>query len=200
MSRPIQSGGKNNNAAESSDKFLRSSIDEGAAAKDGSFEVAPRMILDRAERTHVFQDVPDDIRFHFNACFLPGNSPYETAKIYGVLARVSHAHQALRVLYLQKILLCCRFKTGQDSRRGWTRLMQVLPSMPKLALLDLRNNEIDDTAADALLMVLKSSKSIKNIMLGRNSINEMHSIWRDPRVSGLCLPIFDRTSERYLLS
>ncbi len=85
MSRPIQSGEQNK---------LRSSIDAGRAKEEASLVATPRMILDRTERTHVFQDVPDDIRIHINACFLRGETPYETANIYGVLARVSHAHRA----------------------------------------------------------------------------------------------------------
>lgn len=101
MSRPIQSGAKNKNTVQSSDRFLRSSIGEGAAAKDGSFEVAPQMILDRAERTHVFQGVPDDIRFHFNACFLRGHSSYETAKIYC-------AHRATKKSVWPAPPSCCR--------------------------------------------------------------------------------------------
>lgn len=400
MARPIQSGSKNKIT------ILLSSDGEGTAVEETRLEAAPRMILDRAERTHVFQDVPDDIRLHFNACFLLGETPYETAKIYGVLARVSHAHQAevasllrapgneevclvstaiglsslsafsklqldrkrklaaltdalvtgithvkiplalfksktflgvilcrvlaspvlqqavldfsaetspwmrkniseikpfdvqgdwehqqlifthlvrmsmpvqrqikidlvfrnrvvepynlnvlvdegaavlsclrkldinglgvscisfkdnvqmkqwgrlismataleeldlgdsiidssmldiltqglnahpaLRILSLQNNILCHRFITGRNSPQGWSSLMQILPDMPKLELIDLRGNHIDDIAADSLLDALNFSLTIQHIKLGQNKIHKRHLIWLDSRVS-----------------
>lgn len=78
------------NALEDSDPLVCSSEE----SSDVPGPKAPRMISGGNARSHVFHEVPDDVRRYFVARFLHGETPLETVAIRGLYARISKAHHA----------------------------------------------------------------------------------------------------------
>lgn len=77
-------------ALEDSDPLVCSSEE----SSDAQGPKAPRMISGGNARSHVFHEVPDDVRRYFVARFLQCDTPLKTAEFRGLYARISKAHYA----------------------------------------------------------------------------------------------------------
>ncbi len=90
MKHAVKPGKPATEALDDSDVLVCSSEE----SCDATGAKAPRMTSGGGARSHVFHEAPDDVRRHFVAHFLVGETPLETAEIRGLYARISKAHHA----------------------------------------------------------------------------------------------------------
>jgi len=67
---------------------------------------------------------------------------------------------------------------------GATKLAEALAVNPHIKILNLEDNQIEDTGASTLYLCLQRNKSLDALHLGGNSISHDHVIWNEPRVAG----------------